>query len=176
MTTPQHGGWMNAETHAMAARLDNVETDYMEASRLTAAYAPRPGRDVTATHRRGLAFAMRTRFGGAFGDAVDWRGLAAAWLDEYVTDRDASNAAPGMEPDAYACVCCAFAIANGDGCECDPGTHPDVVGGAPMGAWAVLADDDSDWHFSGARCDVCGSTLAGDRAPVVALDVAGVDA
>lgn len=84
MTESTHGGWTNHETWAMAARIDNTEADYGRVQTALTAY----GRDA-----RGLARHLRTLFGGAFGDAVNWRELADAYISERVESDAAEMAA-----------------------------------------------------------------------------------
>lgn len=70
-----NGGWNTHETWQMAQYLDNTEGPNIEANRLLEVYAP--------ADTGGFATALKLRFGGAFGDEVDWTELASEWLAEW---------------------------------------------------------------------------------------------
>lgn len=61
------------------------------------------------------------------------------------------------------CSCCGLKLANDDtsGCMGVTCEHPHGVMGACIDRDIVLSDGEDD--FSTARCDGCGSTLAGSR-------------
>lgn len=76
-----------------------------------------------------------------------------------------------IHDDVRLCACCALKAANDDTSGCsdvsDPREHPLGVMGADFGGHVVVGDESDD--FSQARCDGCGSELAGERFHAVVL-------
>lgn len=69
------------------------------------------------------------------------------------------------------CIDCTMAIANGDYPE-DEARFDAVLNGERKWAsqgYVLVATTEEDTHFSWASCDVCGSTLGGDRHPLAAV-------
>lgn len=86
-------------------------------------------------------------------------------------DDDDDPTPPANEPDGYCCVDCLCLLANGD--------VPEHMDDVQRSEWLAEIDrrtagydvvpacqEDCEGHFSWSSCDVCGSTLGGDRHPV----------
>lgn len=75
--------------------------------------------------------------------------------------------------EGHACIDCVMLIANGDdsGIEEPMVKYQEIahVGLGKLGHVVMACDEDCEGYFSSSACDNCGTTLAGDRHPIVVL-------
>lgn len=78
-------------------------------------------------------------------------------------------------PELEVCVDCTFALANAEFPLTDSGElDADFIarydaGLARLGEVVLSCPEDCEGHFSWKACDVCGSTLGGDRHPAAII-------